>query len=280
MTKGVPHGASFQRRMRGNKKMQDQSKALQPFRLDGKVAFITGASRGLGLAMARAMGHAGARVVLISRKKDEVEAAAADVQRETGQPMLGLQMDVTNEQEVNEAVERTVAEFGQLDILVNNAGINIRKPIHKFTLSEWQQVMDINLTGVFLCTRAVAEHMMERKTGRVINMASMMSFISLPERIAYATSKGALIMFTKTMALEWAPYNITVNAIAPGPFKTELNAVILQNPEVSNFFNTRIPLGRWGEVDELGNLAVYLASDASAFITGSTIVIDGGWTAQ
>lgn len=251
-----------------------------PFRLDGKVAFITGGSRGLGLAMGKAMAQAGARVVLTSRNQDDVTKAAQEVENESGQRAMGLQMDVTNEEQVAAAVKRTVDEFGRLDILVNNAGINIRKPIKDFSLDEWKQVIDINLTGVFICTRAVADQMIAQKSGRVINMGSMMSTISMPERVAYASSKGAVLQLSRTIALEWAPYNITVNTICPGPFGTELNAPIIADPEKSAYFTSRIPLGRWGQTWELGSLAVYLASDAAGFITGSAISIDGGWTAQ
>jgi NAD(P)-dependent dehydrogenase (short-subunit alcohol dehydrogenase family) len=177
-------------------------------------------------------------------------------------------------------VQDVVKEFGRIDILVNNAGINMRKPIEEFDEASWDSVQDTNLKAPFLCARAVAPVMKAQRYGRVINLASMMGMVALPERGAYSSSKGGLIQLTKVLALEWASYNITVNALCPGPFATDLNTVVINNPQTNQFFIDRIALGRWGKPEELKGVIVFLASDASSFMTGASLVVDGGWTAQ
>ena len=178
-------------------------------------------------------------------------------------------------------VERDVAAaFGHADILINNAGINIRRELTQFTLDEWNRVMSSNVTSAFLMSRAFVPHMKGRGYGRVINMTSIMSHVSLPGRTAYSASKSALLGMTKALALELAPEQITVVAISPGPFATEMNIPLLQNPEINQQFVSKIALGRWGKVEEIGKLAVFLCSDDAAFITGTDILIDGGWCAQ
>ncbi len=171
-------------------------------------------------------------------------------------------------------------EFGQIDVLINNAGINIRGPIEELSLEQFRQVQDTNVTGVWLLCRAVGPHMKARRYGRVINVGSTLSVVSIPERTPYATSKGGVLQLTRTLALEWAPYNVTVNAILPGPFATEMNRPIMDDPERYGKFAARVPLGRWGELEEIGGLALFLASEASSFVTGAAVSIDGGWTAQ
>ncbi len=177
-------------------------------------------------------------------------------------------------------VQSTLQALGRIDILVNNAGVNVRKPIEEFDEASWDLVQNTNLKAPFLCARAVARTMKAQRYGRVVNVASMLGLTALPERGAYCSSKGGLIQLTKVQALEWAPYNITANALCPGPFATELNTPVLNNPQANQFFLNHIALGRWGQPEEIGGAIVFLASDASGFMTGSTLVFDGGWTAE
>jgi len=250
------------------------------YRMDGKVALITGGSRGLGKEMGKALAEAGASVVLCSRGREQVEAAARELREATGQPCRGYPCDVAAPDQVDALVGWVLEEYGQIDVLINNAGINIRRPIEDLSLEEFLQVQGTNVTGVWLTCRAVAAYMKARRYGRVINVGSTLSIVSIPERTSYAASKGAVLQLTRTLALEWAPYNITVNAIMPGPFATEMNQTLLEDPERYAWFASRVPLGRWGEPEEIGGLALFLASDASSFVTGAGIAIDGGWTAQ
>jgi len=177
-------------------------------------------------------------------------------------------------------VHSVVKEFGRIDILVNNAGINVRKPVEELDEVSWDLVQDTNLKAPFLCSRAAASYMKEQHYGRVINVSSMMGLVALPERGAYCSSKGGLIQLTKVLALEWATHNITVNALCPGPFATELNIPVMNNPQANQFFLNHIALGRWGRPEELGGVIVFLDSDASSFMTGAALVVDGGWTAE
>jgi NAD(P)-dependent dehydrogenase (short-subunit alcohol dehydrogenase family) len=250
------------------------------FKLDGKAAFITGGSKGLGRAIADALAGAGADVCLVSRHLDQAEAAAAEIRSATGRRTLALAADVSNSQQVNQAVERALSELGRLDILVNNAGTNIRNPAVDYKDEDWHTVIETNLSSAFYCARAVAPHMLERGWGRVLNIASTMSLVSLPGRSAYTASKAGLIGLTKCLALEWAPHGVTVNAICPGPFATEMNIPLINNPEIYNQFVSKLPVGRWGNVEEVGAAALYLCSEPAAFVTGQTLTVDGGWTAQ
>lgn len=244
-----------------------------------KVALITGASQGLGRAIALALGQAGARLALVSRNQQKLEAVAAEA-RAAGTEAEVFVADVTEEAAVQRLEAEVTARFGPLQILVNNAGINIRKEVTQFTLAEWRQVLDTNLTGPFLMCRAFVPRMRGQGYGRILNLTSIMSHVALAGRAAYAASKSGLLGFTKALALELAPDKITVNGISPGPFATEMNTPLLQSPELSQFFLSRIPLGRWGQVHEVGALAVYLCSEEAGFITGTDFLIDGGWTAQ
>lgn len=253
---------------------------LDQFKLDGKTALITGGNRGLGREMAQALAEAGAQVALASRKSGEAEAAAAEIQAATGQICRGYACDVTNHEAVTTFVNQVADDFGSLHIVVNNAGINLRGPIDELSLAEFELVQTVNVTGVWSVCRAAAPYLKQQQYGRVINLGSILSVIAIAERTPYATSKGAVLQMTRALALEWAPHNITVNAILPGPFGTEMNRALLDDPEKYQAFIQQVPLGRWGNLSEIGGLVVFLASDAASFITGAGITIDGGWTAR
>ncbi len=248
-------------------------------KLHGKVALITGGSRGLGKAMALALAQEGAQLALVARDETKLQAVADEIRQAGGTAEYFL-ADVTNQAEVTAAKEAVIKRFGQVNILINNAGINIRKPLTEYTLVEWHQVMNANLTSVYLICHAFIPHMTGRGYGRILNMTSMLSHIALPGRVAYCTSKAGLLGFTKALALELASEKITVNGISPGPVATEMNQVIIQNPEANQQFLNSLPVNRWGTVQEIGALAVFLCSEDSGFITGTDIVIDGGWTAR
>ena len=253
---------------------------LDRFQLTDRVAIVTGGNRGLGKEMAKALAEAGAQVAIVSRKVEEAQAVAAAIQSETGNTCRGYGCDMTMPEQVDPMAQQVLADFGHVDILVNNAGINIRGPIDKLSLEEFKTVQETNVTGPWLLCRALAGHLKERRYGRVINIGSTLSIVTMPDRTPYATSKGAILQMSRTLALEWAPYGITVNCVMPGPFGTEMNLPLLNDPEAYKSFVARIPLGRWGNLDEIGGLVVFLASDASSFVTGAGITIDGGWTVQ
>ncbi len=248
-------------------------------KLDGKVAVITGASKGLGKAMGLALGAAGASVVLVSRNLEQLNEVARAI-KDAGGEALVFQTNVSEEDQVLKLERDIVDKFGRAHILINNAGINIRKPLVEFKLEEWHRVLNTNLTSVFLMCRSFVPHMKGTGYGRIINMTSTMSWVSMPGRAAYSASKTALLGVTRALALELAPEGITVNGISPGPFATEMNMALTQNPEIKQQFTSRIPLGRWGRVEEVGQLALYLCSEEAGFITGTDILIDGGWTVQ
>ena len=240
---------------------------------------ITGASKGLGKAMALALAAEGARIALVSRDEARLNQVAGEVIAAGGDASI-FRADVTSEEQVRQAERAILARYGKVSILINNAGVNVRKPVVEFTAEEWHRVMDTNVTAAFLMCRSFVPAMSGHGYGRILNMTSIMSHVSLPGRIAYSTSKTALLGMTRTLALELAPEGITVNGISPGPFGTEMNKPLMENPEINAQFLSSIPLGRWGKVEEIGQLAVYLCSEDAGFITGTDILIDGGWCAR
>jgi NAD(P)-dependent dehydrogenase (short-subunit alcohol dehydrogenase family) len=245
----------------------------------GRVALITGGSRGLGKAMAIALAADGVAIALVARDREKLQETANAI-RGAGGTAESFVADVTREADVERLYKDVIARFGNVHILVNNAGINVRKHIHEFTMAEWNSVIETNLTGVFLLCRAFVPQMKHLGYGRILNLTSIMSHVSIPGRAAYSSSKTALLGLTRALALELAPHNITVVGISPGPFATEMNTPIVNNPELNAQFVSKIPLGRWGKVEEIGELARFLCSDHAGFITGTDILIDGGWCAQ
>jgi NAD(P)-dependent dehydrogenase (short-subunit alcohol dehydrogenase family) len=247
--------------------------------LDGRLAVVTGASKGLGKQMAAAMAQAGAAVALVARNRKLLEKVNSEIEHLGGKAHAFV-ADVREEADVARMAEQVLAEYGAPDILINNAGINLRKPLCEFTLEEWRRVIQTNLDSAFLCSRAFVPGMVEKKYGRVINIASIMGHVALENRTAYCASKFGLLGITKALALELAPHGITVNGISPGPFATEMNTALTEDPARNAQFVSKVPVGRWGKVEEIGPLVVFLCSDAAGFITGTDILIDGGWTAQ
>jgi len=253
---------------------------LALFDLTGRVAVVTGGSKGLGLAMASGLAAAGADLVLVSRHEDEVVATAARLAAATGRKVVGLQADVTVPADVERMATRALEEFGRIDVLVNNAGVNVRGPIDGLTLEQFQYVNRVNVEGVWLACRAVVPHMKGRKAGRIVNVSSALGVVGLGDRTPYCSSKGAVVQLTRALSVELAPFGVTVNAILPGPFLTEMNLEVKDDPKFLQFILGATTLGRWGELHEIQGAAIYLASAASSYTTGSLLAVDGGWTAR
>jgi gluconate 5-dehydrogenase len=253
---------------------------LDQFKLTGRSALVFGGNRGLGLEMAKAFSEAGADVCIASRSMETNAAAVKLLSSSYNTTSIYHCCDVTIEENVLNAVELTVKHFGKIDILVNSAGINIRGKIENISVDDFNRVQLVNVTGSWLACKAVVPIMKRNRYGRIINMGSIFSVTAMAERTPYAVSKGAVLQLTRALALELAKENITVNTILPGPFATEMNVSIMSDPEKYNAFIANIPMGRWGKLDEIGGLALFLASSASSFITGAAISIDGGWVAQ
>jgi len=253
---------------------------IKLFDLQGRVALVTGGSKGLGQAMAEGLASAGADLVIVSRTPGEAEAAAKQIAQDHGCKVIGVAADVTQPADIEKVVQQTLADFGHIDILINNAGINIRGPIEDLTYEQFQQVQRVNVDAVWLCARAVVPHMKERKSGRIINVSSTLGLVGLAHRTPYASSKGAVLQMSKAMALELAPWNITVNALCPGPFLTPMNVPIADSEDVKKNVVGATALNRWGRLEEIQGAAIFLGSDASSYVTGSALVVDGGWTAK
>lgn len=253
---------------------------LDLFNLSGRTALVVGGNRGLGLAMARGLAEAGANISIAARDSNASNTAAEGIRTDFNTGCLSVSCDVTSEKSVQEAVDKTATEFGRIDILINSAGINIRGAINEVSLEEFNRVQQVNVTGSWLTSRAVIPHMKKNGYGRIINIGSMLAVTAIPERTPYATSKGAILQLTRALAMEFAKDGITANAILPGPFGTEMNLPIMDDPEKYKAFVSKIPLGRWGELHEIAGIALYLASPASSYATGAMFTVDGGWTVQ
>ncbi|CAN5363164.1 SDR family oxidoreductase [soil metagenome] len=249
------------------------------FDLTGRRALVTGSSQGIGLALAMALGQAGAKVVINGRDAAKLDAALVPL-RAAGIDAERYAFDVTDEASVKENIARIEAEQGDIHILVNNAGINLRRSLEDFSLAEWHQVMDLNLTSAFLVSRAVVPGMIRRRQGKIINTCSIMSEFGRATTAPYTASKGALKMLTKAMCVDWARHNIQANGLGPGYFRTEMTQPLVDNAEFTRWLQNRTPSGRWGEVQELGGAAVFLASSAADFVNGQMLYVDGGMSAS
>jgi gluconate 5-dehydrogenase len=245
------------------------------FDLTGRVALITGSSRGLGLVLARGLARAGAKIVLNGRTRETLDHAVTLLRGE-GFDAVACAFDVLDRKLIEAQVRSIEQEIGPIDILVNNAGVQKRAPAVDIDEALWREVLDINLTGVFLVSQVVGRLMVERKRGKIINLCSLLSEAGRPTIAPYTASKGGVKMLTKALAVEWAQFNVQVNGIGPGYFATEMNRALIENPEFDRWLKARTPAGRWGRPEELIGAAVFLASDASSFVTGQIIYVDGG----
>jgi NAD(P)-dependent dehydrogenase (short-subunit alcohol dehydrogenase family) len=249
------------------------------FALTGRVAVVVGGTSGIGLALVRALANAGADVAPMSRRREQVDAAAAEVEA-LGRRAVRVTADVSDRESLAAALQKTLAELGQVDILVNCAGITKRTPTLDVTDEEWSRIIETNLNGTFRCCQVFGRHMLERGYGRIINIASLSSFVGLFEVAAYTASKSAVAGLTRALAVEWSGRGVNVNAIAPGVYRTALNSALLDGTERGKEFLLRTPMHRFGRVEELGGACVFLASEASSFVNGEILVVDGGFLAS
>ncbi len=247
------------------------------FSVNGKTALVTGSTGGLGLYLARGLAKREARVIINGRNQAKVDDRVQQL-KESGFDAFGSVFDVTNSKQVGKGIEQIIEKAGPIDILVNNAGINIRGALEDFPEQDWKTVLDTNLTGVYLVSKAVVKSMIEQQAGKIINIGSVQSELGRPTIAAYAASKGGIKMLTKGMAAEWARHNIQVNAIGPGYFKTDLTKPLYENPEFDEWLCNRTPSNRWGNPDELIGALIFLASSASSYVNGHMLFVDGGLT--
>jgi len=251
---------------------------LEMFKLDGKVAVVTGGSRGFGKAIALGLAEAGADVVVASRTQADLDAVAQEI-KSIGRESLAIACDMLDRASIENLANKTIEKFGKIDILVNNAGQGWTLPFLKMSEEQWDQILNINLKGYFLCTQIIGQYMFKAKSGRVINISSAMGSYPLPYMAPYAASKGGINAMTKSVAQEWATRGITVNAIAPSYFDTDINKSAKEDEMTTKLIMSKTPVRRWGKVEELVGLVIYLASDCSSFMTGAVIPLDGGWAA-
>lgn len=249
------------------------------FNLDGRVAVVTGGNGGIGLGIATGLARAGAAIVVAARAADKNRQALQSLET-TGAATAAVTLDVTSEDSIKAMADQVMERFGRIDILVNNAGIAVAKNPQDFTLEEWRQVMDVNLNGVFLCSRAVYAHMAAGSGGKIINVGSMTSIFGHPLAASYSASKGGVVQLTRSLAVAWARDNIQVNAILPGWIHTDMTAIYKQVPEYYDGIKARIPMDRWGEPGDLAGTAIFLAGRASDYLTGVALPVDGGYSAM
>ena len=249
------------------------------FDLTGRAALVTGGSRGLGKEMAMALAEAGADLLLGAQKAGPVKQAAEEIAAHTGKTVLAQALDVADRTSVEAFVSTAMERFKRIDILVNSAGVNVRAPTLEVRDEDWLRINQVNVTGTFFCCRAALPHMLQAGFGRIINVGSALSLAGMPGRLSYCTSKGAVIQMTRAMAVELARTGVTVNCLCPGPFATEINRPLLDNPQAAADLMARIPMARWAEMHEIRTPVLFLASPASSYVTGSALLVDGGWTA-